>query len=84
MLELSTLKYRCYSYQILMKFEFSRRINPPPQILNELKIPTVTVEVFMRTERDLYLKTHNIYKRQTFIPPAGIAPAIPTSQRPQT
>ena len=43
----------------------------------------MTVEVFMRTERDLYLKTH-MNKRQVPIPPLGIAPAFPTSERPQT
>jgi len=34
--------------------------------------------------RDLYLTTHNTYKRQTSIPPAGFEPAIPASERPQT
>ena len=29
-----------------------------------MKIPVVTVEVLMRTARDLYLKSHNICKRQ--------------------
>ena len=29
----------------------------------------------------LYLTTHNIYKKQTFMPPAGFEPAIPASQR---
>jgi len=33
--------------------------------------------------RDLYLTTHNTYKRQTAIPPAGFIPAIPASKRPQ-
>jgi hypothetical protein len=31
-----------------------------------------------------YLKTHNIHKRQTSMPPAGIEPAIPERKRPQT
>jgi len=34
--------------------------------------------------RDLYLKTHNIHKRQTSIPTAGFEPAIPVSEKPQT
>jgi len=34
--------------------------------------------------RDLYLTTHNIYKRQTSMPPAGFEPAIPASEWPQT
>jgi hypothetical protein len=34
--------------------------------------------------RDLYQTTHSIHKRQTFMRSAGIEPAIPTSERPQT
>jgi hypothetical protein len=34
--------------------------------------------------RDLYLTTHNTYKRQTSTPPAGFEPANPASERPQT
>jgi hypothetical protein len=34
--------------------------------------------------RDLYLTKHNTHKRQTFMPPAGLKPAIPASERPQT
>jgi hypothetical protein len=34
--------------------------------------------------RDLYLKTHNIHKRQTSMPPAGYEPTIPASERLQT
>jgi hypothetical protein len=34
--------------------------------------------------RDLYLTTHNTYKRQTSMPPAGFEHAIPASKRPQT
>ena len=34
--------------------------------------------------RDLYLKTHNTHKRQTYMPPVGFEPAIPTRERPQT
>ena len=34
--------------------------------------------------RDLYLTIHNPHKRQTSMPPAGFAPAIPASGRPQT
>jgi len=30
-------------------------------MLNEIKFPTVRVEVLMRTERGLYFKTRNIY-----------------------
>jgi hypothetical protein len=33
--------------------------------------------------RDLYLTTHSTYKRQTFMPPAGFEPAVPTSERPE-
>ena len=33
--------------------------------------------------RDLYLTTHNIYKRHTSMPPVGFEPAIPASDRPQ-
>ena len=34
--------------------------------------------------RDLYLTTHNIYKRQTSMPLVGFKPATPASDRPQT
>jgi hypothetical protein len=34
--------------------------------------------------RDLYLTIHNIYKRQTSIPPAGFEPPIPAGERPKT
>jgi hypothetical protein len=34
--------------------------------------------------RDLYLKTHNTYNRQTSMSTAGFAPAILAIQRPQT
>jgi hypothetical protein len=33
---------------------------------------------------DLYLTTHNTHNRQTSMPPAGIKPTIPASERPQT
>jgi len=34
--------------------------------------------------RDHYLTTHNAYKRQTSMPPAGFKPATPARQRPHT
>jgi hypothetical protein len=34
--------------------------------------------------RDLYLRTHNIYKRATSLLPVEIEPTIPASERPQT
>jgi hypothetical protein len=34
--------------------------------------------------RDLYLTTHITHKRQTSMPEAGLKPAIPISERPQT
>jgi hypothetical protein len=34
--------------------------------------------------RDIYLTTHNTYKRQTSMPPVGFEPTIPASKRPQT
>jgi len=34
--------------------------------------------------RDLYLSTHNTYKRQTSMPPEGFETAIPANERPQT
>jgi hypothetical protein len=34
--------------------------------------------------RDLYMTTHKIHKRRTFMSPAGIEVAIPASERPQT
>jgi hypothetical protein len=34
--------------------------------------------------RDLYLTTHNTYKRQTSMTPVGFEPKIPVSERPKT
>jgi hypothetical protein len=34
--------------------------------------------------RDVYLTTHNIHKRQTCMPPAGLDPTMPASVRSQT
>jgi hypothetical protein len=34
--------------------------------------------------RDLYLITHNTHNRHTSMPPAGLEPEIPASERPQT
>ena len=34
--------------------------------------------------RDLYFTAHNTHKRQTPIPPAGLEPAIPASEQPQS
>ena len=34
--------------------------------------------------RDLYLTSHNTHNRQTSMPPVGIEPTIPASERPQT
>jgi len=34
--------------------------------------------------RDLFLTSNNIHKRKTSIPPAGLEPAIPASEGPQT
>jgi hypothetical protein len=34
--------------------------------------------------RDLYLTTHNTHNRQTSMPPVGLEPKIPVSERPQT
>jgi len=34
--------------------------------------------------RDLYLTTHNIHNRQTFMPPVGFEPTISAGERPQT
>ena len=34
--------------------------------------------------RDLYLKTHDTHKRETFMPSVAFEPGIPASERPQT
>ena len=34
--------------------------------------------------KDLYLTTHNIHNRQTFMPPVGFEPTISAGERPQT
>jgi hypothetical protein len=42
------------------------------------------LEEWSATRRDLYLQNHNTHKRKTSMPPAGIEPAFPVSERPQT
>ena len=42
------------------------------------------LDVWSARRRDLYLTTHNTYKRQISMPPKGFEPAIPASERPQT
>jgi hypothetical protein len=41
------------------------------------------LEEWTARRRDLYLTTHNTYKRQTSMFPAGFEPSIPASERPQ-
>ena len=41
------------------------------------------LDEWLAHRRDLYLKTHNRYKKQAYMPPAGFKPAIPASERPQ-
>jgi hypothetical protein len=51
------------------------------------RLTTVTwtpLDEWSARRRDLYLTTHNIYKRKTFIPPVGFDPTIPTGERQQT
>jgi hypothetical protein len=43
-----------------------------------------TTPTYKRSVLDLYLTTHNTHKRQTSMPPAGLEPAIPASEWPQT
>ena len=43
-----------------------------------------TLDELSAHPRDLYSTTHNTHKRQTSMPPAGIEPVIPASERPQT
>jgi hypothetical protein len=58
---------------------------PPPQWASQRHGRNPPDERSAR-RRDFYLTTHNIYKRQTSMPPrpVGFEPAIPTSERLQT
>jgi len=42
------------------------------------------LEEWSARRTDLYLTTHNTYKRQTSTSPVGFEPAIPAGERPQT
>jgi len=42
------------------------------------------LDKFSARRRKLYLTTHNSHNRQTSLPPVGLEPVVPASQRPQT
>jgi len=52
--------------------------------LNHPTLDSTTLDKRSARRRDFYLTTHNIYKRQTSMPPAGFEPAISANERPQT
>jgi hypothetical protein len=43
-----------------------------------------SLDEWLARRRDLYLKTHNAHTKQTSMPSAGLEPAIPGTERPQT
>jgi len=50
--------------------------------LRHTTLGRTSLEEWSARRRDLYLTTHNSYKRQISMPPAGFEPAIPASERP--
>ena len=52
--------------------------------LRHTTLDTTPLDEWSVRRRDLYLAAHNTHKRQTSMPPAGLEPAIPASERPQT
>jgi len=64
------------------------RVSSLPKPHDHTQLPTTLVRTplgeLSARRRDLYLTTHNTYKRQTPMPPTGFEPAIPAGERPQT
>jgi hypothetical protein len=52
--------------------------------LRHITLGRTPLDEWSARRRDLYLITHNIHRRQTSMPTAGIEIAIPASERPQT
>jgi hypothetical protein len=50
--------------------------------LRNTTVGRIPLDEWSTRRRDLYLTTHNTHKRQTSMPPAGLEPAIPASERP--
>jgi len=52
--------------------------------LRHTTLGRTSLDEWSARRRDLYLITHNTYKRQKYMPPARFDPAIPASEWPQT
>jgi hypothetical protein len=52
--------------------------------LSHITLDRTPLDEWSARRRDLYLTTHNTHKTQTSMPPAGLEPAVPTSERRQT
>ena len=52
--------------------------------LRHLILDRTPLDEWTARRRDFYLTTRKIHNRETFVPPAGFEPAIPTNARPQT
>jgi hypothetical protein len=94
------LKYvqTCYCTETLVRMFFSPSMaRQPLGGLGRLIFRGFTITLYRHTtlgrtpldegparRRDLYLTTHNTHKRQTSLPPVGLEPTIPVSERPQT
>ena len=89
----------CYSQKLLISsinrlFFFVARQPPngprPPHYrgliitLKHITKGRTSLDEWLVQRRNLYLTSHHIHNRQTFMPPAGFEPTIPGSERPQT
>ena len=52
--------------------------------LKRITLVRIPLDKWSARRRNLYLTTHNTYKRQSSTPPEGLEPAIPASWRPKT
>ena len=58
--------------------------DPGFTITFRLTLGRTPLDEWSARRRKLYLTTYNTHKRQTSMPPAGLEPAIPACERPQT
>jgi hypothetical protein len=90
----STANY--FIFNLIFNFFYHDATAPPPSgsrppyyrgftiTLGHTTLGRTTLEKRSARRRDLYLTTNNTHKRQTSMPPAGLEPTIPASERPQT
>jgi hypothetical protein len=84
------IKIVCPNWKFLLPWRNSPSGPGPPRCLEFMitlrhtTLGRTYLDKWSARRRDLYLTTHNIHKRQTFMPPAGFEPTILASERPHT